>query len=622
MPAPPIRLRKITLENIGCFVRKTLKFSGLGVIFGENRTGKSTLVYAVYFALYGKHLNTHLKVSDLCRKGEPAGKVTLHFDREGISYRLGRTTDALPRLFRRATPEEPWEPIPLHDPEILDTLLPVPAETAALTSFFRESELIYFLQDMPRYNQTMLQSLIGMEEGLNLRSRLKKAMGRAREIQKAVENAAPKRRLDPLSLELTRRQLAEAEQALAAFDSVLGGSRDPGLPDPTVYKLLLRQHEAGSKNLAALRELSEKLPPLESLAAEREALASRIREAERGEAESEGLQRGLGAAVQKRDHLRLRLKHLGALRERPACPVCEQEVPPEQIETLGRKIESQLAQAEADRQRIAAELEALHGLREARSGDQRRLLEIERQVLERRDIEQRTQDVTQQIAVLASDLRRFERVQGTIHEAEARYGREQEARSRRADLQDQVIRHRVALKRYEDDEKQAGEHQKQVALAQRKTLVCTVAFRAMEEAFQGLGSRLLEKVRGSVGEWSRHFSFLDRFDIRITDRELLPMSQARGYQYKLNQMSKSERIFLYLLLKLAIGDALGHLGLFMLDDPADGLDLKRKQTLAYLLAEVAGRRQVLVTTNDADFAEMFAGARRVDLEERGAAGEG
>jgi len=135
----------------------------------------------------------------------------------------------------------------------------------------------------------------------------------------------------------------------------------------------------------------------------------------------------------------------------------------------------------------------------------------------------------------------------------------------------------------------------------------------VEEAIQGLGSRLLEKVRASVGEWSRHFSFLNRFDIQITDRELLPMIQAKGYQYKLNQMSKSERIFLYLMLKLAIGDALGHLGVFVLDDPADGLDLKRKQTLAYLLAEVAGRRQVIVTTNDAEFSSLFSSGLRQDL---------
>ena len=95
--------------------------------------------------------------------------------------------------------------------------------------------------------------------------------------------------------------------------------------------------------------------------------------------------------------------------------------------------------------------------------------------------------------------------------------------------------------------------------------------------------------------------------------QLTPIIQAKGYQYKLNQMSKSERIFLYLMLKLAIGDALSHLGVFILDDPADGLDRKRKALLSRLLTEISAKRQLIVTTNDPDFAEMFDQGRRIDL---------
>ena len=145
-----IILEKITLENIGCFVRKTVSFSGMTTVFGENRTGKSTLVYSLYFALYGTHLNTHLKVADLCRKGEAAGCVTLHFRKNGAAYKLRRATDALPRLFRRPLPDAAWEAVALHDPDALAAVVPVRPETAAIGSFFRESELIYFLQDMPR----------------------------------------------------------------------------------------------------------------------------------------------------------------------------------------------------------------------------------------------------------------------------------------------------------------------------------------------------------------------------------------------------------------------------------------------------------------------------------------
>ena len=485
-----MRLTGIELENIGCFARKTLRFSGMTVIFGENRTGKSTLVYAVYFALFGKHLNSHLKVADLCRKGETTGKVTLYFEKDGTSYKLGRTTDALPRLFSRSTEESPWESIPLHDPETLDAVIPIRPETASLTSFFRESELIYFLQDMPKYNQTLLQSLIGMDDSLSLRTRFKKALGRARDVKKAIENAAPRKPADPLNLELIRRQLADAEKTMADLERDRQKTMSSQLPDPTVYKLLSQQHRAKLQNRAALQALAEKLPGKDALAAEAQSLESRVREAEKSSADAADLQRNLGGVIQKADNLKLRLKHLEALEKQPACPICEQEVPPAQITALGRKIESQLAQAEADRKSIEARLEAIRGIREGQALGRKRLLEIERQAAESRDIEQRIHEVTEQIAGLASDLAQFESLRGEIHEAEARFGRDQSVEQRRAQLQEQIIRHRVALKRYEDDVKHAEEHQKHIAGAERKVLVCSVAFRAAEEAIQGLGSRL------------------------------------------------------------------------------------------------------------------------------------
>ncbi len=65
-----MEIQRLTLENIGCFTHRTFDFSNMTVIFGENRTGKSTLVYAVFFAIFGEHLHKSLKLEDLCRKGE------------------------------------------------------------------------------------------------------------------------------------------------------------------------------------------------------------------------------------------------------------------------------------------------------------------------------------------------------------------------------------------------------------------------------------------------------------------------------------------------------------------------------------------------------------------------
>ena len=144
-------------------------------------------------------------------------------------------------------------------------------------------------------------------------------------------------------------------------------------------------------------------------------------------------------------------------------------------------------------------------------------------------------------------------------------------------------------------------------------LLSDIACQALDRAVTSLNQTLMDKVKESLQGWAGHFQYLDRFDIEMTPKELSPIIHARGYTYKLNQMSKSERIFLYLMLKLAIGDAMGHLGVFILDDPADGLDFKRQQVLAHLLQEISGRRQVIVSTNDDRFADMFPTPSRIDL---------
>ena len=185
--------------------------------------------------------------------------------------------------------------------------------------------------------------------------------------------------------------------------------------------------------------------------------------------------------------------------------------------------------------------------------------------------------------------------------------------TQKAGLQKRLIEARVAVERLKADHQRFEKNHKLLLKAERNVLVCETASKSLENAVKSLNSTLIEKVRKNLLEWSGHFGFLKEFDINMNVSQLTPIIQAKGYQYKLNQMSKSERIFLYLMLKLSIGDALSHLGVFILDDPADGLDRKRKALLSRLLAEVSNRRQLIVTTNDPDFADMFQGSHRIDL---------
>lgn len=613
-----MKFRHLLLRRIGCFPEREFTFAdGLNLICGENRTGKSTLVYALFYALFGRHLNPHLRVKDLATKGHMAGEAELRFDRGRSRYRLCQSTQRLPRLFVRNADEgdddASWETVNLNDPEALGRHLDTPDEVAALTSFFRESELLYFLQDAPKYNKTLLQNLIGMDDALILKARFKRAVTKARDCRNAVRQAAPRAPLDPLSLDLARRQLTEAEQEVARLDQTYQDALAERGADPTVFKLLLRQRSEKLGQRERLIRMRAEGPDPEALAQQMAEMRKRCDTCPSPESDLEAHRREQGALTQKAESVARRITHIDNLAADAPCPLCGQDIPRQRRADLIRRYQRMLGDTETKCREIEAAIRECTRRQAERREMEQACTRIEQEIRETRELHRRIQELDDTIEALEQDLRRFEIGETDLKEAETRYGRQERVAQRRARLQEEVVRHRVAIKQHEDRTRRTEENRKNLAEAERHLLICTVAHQALEDAIQAVGGRLLARVRESINKWSDHFSYLSRFDIQLTERELLPVIQAYGYQYKLNQMSKSERIFLYLLLKLAMGDALGHLGVFVLDDPADGLDQRRKETLAYLLAEVARQRQVVVTTNDPAFADLFAADRRIDL---------
>jgi DNA repair exonuclease SbcCD ATPase subunit len=603
--------RRLVLENIGCFSEKSFDLSSLTVVYGENRSGKSTLAYALFFALFGEHLNPVLSYKDLCQKGQKSGSATLEFEQAGERYALLHGIDRMPRLYK--WDESQWVSLSVNDLQALKEHIPVSLEIASLTSFFREGELIYFLQDIPKYNKTLLENFIGIDDALILRSKFKKALAKAREVRKSIQDNLPKREPDPLSIELTQRQLAQAEKEFQNINAEYRSALETKPRDPTVFKLLNQQYDQKKKTRENLSRLRENYPPIAELDTLKSSLEKRLQSNDKSD--TGPIQQEIGAQTQKIQSLRLRSTRLKSIEGAAACPLCEQEIPDEKLSSLIEDIEKQILGAENEKKSLEKRLTCILDLEKQRAEIRREMDQITQKIQEIRGLEGQIQELTEQIGSLDQDLKGFAPLSSDLKESEAAYGKKDDIETRRIGLQNEIVRHNVALRQQEDLINRMAEGQKNLDQAQRKVLICKAASEALEEAIQSLGQSLLKRVRESIQLWAGYFSFLNEFDIQMTGRELLPMIQARGYQYKLSQMSKSERIFLYLLMKLALGDALGHLGFFVLDDPADGLDAKRKQTLAYLLAEVSRTRQVIVTTNDPVFADFFSSARRINLSE-------
>ncbi len=609
-----MKIEQLKVEHIGCYSGASFQFSDLTVIYGENRAGKSTLIYALYYALFGKHLNTTLSVPDLCQKGEKFGAATLCFLRQEKCCQLWRSTLGTVALSVLSEDGVSWDSLVQDPSESLKPYVPIPSDVASLTSFFREGELIYFLKDIPRYNKTLLQQILEMDDIFILQTRFKKAAAIAKEKRKDLQAETAVKMPASLNPVTAQKEAEGLEKEIAETDAEIKSlsAASGSFTDPQLLIILQRTVDEKKSEIASIEKARAELPLLEDLIRKKEEIEKSISDGNAVYPNPDDLQRQLGSFDQRIQGLKSDIERLADMEKQPSCHACGQALSPEHLSKLISERKTQCAEQENNRNRLASELLAVQSALQDQKTCKIATGTIQRQIAEIQHWNGKLEKLKSQLDQAAGEL---EKARGTAGdpEIETRGQRIQALQSRQAELQKRFIGLKLEIQQADKHRKDSEKLMEKIRVADRHVLLCEIACQAMERAVTGLNQSLMDKVRESLREWAGHFQYLDQFDIEMTPKELSPIIQARGYTYKLNQMSKSERIFLYLMLKLAIGDAMGHLGVFVLDDPADGLDFKRQQVLAHLLQEVSGKRQVIVSTNDDRFADMFPDHSRINL---------
>ena len=609
-----MEIEQLKTEHIGCYTSRTFDFSGLSIIYGENRSGKSTMIYALYYALFGKHLNTTLTPSDLCQKGEKMGAVTLRCHLNNGIFQFWRSTTGGGAISELSDDHITWSPLEADSTN--SPRLPgiIPADVASLTSFFREGELIYFLKDIPRYNKTLLQQILEMDDIFILQTRFKKAGAIAREKRKDIIADAPVREMSRSDLEHMQKEASVLEKQFLETGAELQRlSLSTGnFSDPRLIMVLQRSYDEKKNELDAVEKAKAELPPLPDLLQKKSSVEKNLSEGRAVYPNPDELQRQIGKTEQLIQDVRSDIQRLSDLENQPVCHTCGQNLSREHLNRLIADRKKQSESLENSRRHLASELLTVQSTILEQKTCKTALSAIQRQIAELQHWEQKRDILKGQVARAAEDLERSQKIGGDPESLE-HYQQVQTLQNRQTDLQKRLLLLRMEIEQVSGRLKENEKRHEKIQIADRHILLCDMAYQAMDRAVTALNQELMEKVRQSLREWAGYFQYLDQFDIEITPKELSPIIQAKGYTYKLNQMSKSERIFLYLMLKLAIGDALGHLGVFVLDDPADGLDIKRQEVLAHLLQEISHKRQVIVTTNDERFADMLPRQLRINL---------
>lgn len=609
-----MKIEQLKVEHIGCYSGKAFQFSDLTVIFGENRAGKSTLIYALYYALFGKHLNTALGIPDLCRKGEKFGAVTLGFSRQEKKCRLWRSTLGTVALSILADDGISWDSLVQDPSESLKPYVPIPSDVASLTSFFREGELIYFLKDIPRYNKTILQQVLEMDDIFIVQTRFKKAAAISKEKRKDILAETSSQKQTFLDLAAARKEAQDIEKEIGDTENEIKrlSAASDTFKDPRLLIVLQRTCDEKKSEIASIEKARAELPPFEELIRKKEDIEKGIAEGKAVYPNPDDLQRQLGSFDQRIQGIKAEIQRLSEMEKQPSCHACGQALSTDHFSRLISERTAQCTELENSRNRLASELLTIQSELQDQKTSKIALGTVQRQISEIHHWNGKIEKLKSQLDQALDEL---EKAKGTAGDAEieSRGKRIQALQTCLADLQKRFFSLNLEIQQAERRQKDSEKLKEKIRVADRHVLLCEIAYQAMEQAVAALNQGLMDKVRESLREWAGHFQYLDQFDIEMTAKDLSPIIQARGYPYKLNQMSKSERIFLYLMLKLAIGDAMGHLDVFVLDDPADGLDVKRQAVMAHLLQEVSRRRQVVVTTNDDRFADMFPQECRLNL---------
>ncbi|MEM2081216.1 MAG: SMC family ATPase [Candidatus Bathyarchaeia archaeon] len=166
-----MKIEVVQLENIRSHVKSTVPFTrGFNCLLGGVGTGKSSVLYALDFALFGEPLSRSFEY--LLREGAESGRITVQFSQNGRTYRIVRG------LKRRGKGiSQDLEELKLYEDEKLLASMKTDAvaeQIKAITGLDRElyREIMWVRQEhlkelldaAPRDRQRRLDELFGLSD--------------------------------------------------------------------------------------------------------------------------------------------------------------------------------------------------------------------------------------------------------------------------------------------------------------------------------------------------------------------------------------------------------------------------------------------------------------------------
>jgi len=286
-----VRVDRVELRNFKPYGEGAVSFeAGVTAVHGANGSGKSSLLEAVFFALYGSSaLDAGVTLADLVRNGEEETEVGLAFTHEETEYRvdrrLRRYDDRVDHECTLSGPDVTVEGASDVEAFVTD-LLRMDADAFVNCAYVRQGEVNKLIEASPRQRRATIDDLLQLGRLEEYRDRAGEARlgvddvrsewrGRLSQVEDdlaAAEAEDPHERVNDLETEL-----AEVESEIDRYEE----NRDAARETLAEAERTLEESEERREELA---EVESTVSDVEEAVAEAESdrddLAERARERE------------------------------------------------------------------------------------------------------------------------------------------------------------------------------------------------------------------------------------------------------------------------------------------------------------------------------------------------------
>ncbi|MFC7210889.1 DNA double-strand break repair ATPase Rad50 [Natronoarchaeum sp. GCM10025321] len=175
-----MRFRHVRMENFKCYADAELDLeTGVTVIHGVNGSGKSSLLEACFFALYGSKALDERTLDDVITNGAEDAEIELVFDHAGESYRIERRLRLTGERAQTAkcvleTPDGSVDGARAVR-EYVTELLRMDAEAFVNCAYVRQGEVNKLIHASPSDRQDMIDDLLQLGKLEEYRERASKA---------------------------------------------------------------------------------------------------------------------------------------------------------------------------------------------------------------------------------------------------------------------------------------------------------------------------------------------------------------------------------------------------------------------------------------------------------------